>query len=414
MNEAKPQSTQTILTNEIRSRFPALKRIHNGFEVAYFDGPGGTQVPRSVVEAMNDYLYNHNANAHWAFPTSNETDALIANSRQTLADFLNASPDEIVFGQNMTSLTLHLARALGRTFKTGDEIIVTELDHHANVDTWRTLETERGVTIRVLPMNVETGQIEIEQLSDLLNDKTKLVAIGAASNALGTINDIERVAQMARAAGALSFVDAVHYAPHLPVDVKRIGCDFLACSAYKFYGPHIGILFGRKELLETIEFPKLEPAPNNAPEKAETGTQSFESMIGAAAAVDFLASLGQGDSRREQLVSAFDNLQQHDKHLTDALWQGLSEIEGVKLYGPGHDAMRTSLVSFTVKNFPSAKISRELAKKAVFTSHGNFYAATVVERLGLAEQGLVRAGCACYTTIEEVERLVAGVKEIAA
>lgn len=414
MNTAKSQSTQIILTNKIRSHFPALERIHNGSQVAYFDGPGGTQVPRAVVEAMNDYLYNHNANGHWAFPTSNETDALVAESRQTLADFLNASPEEIVFGQNMTSLTLHLARALGKTFKTGDEIIVTELDHHANVDTWRTLESERGATIRVLPMNVETGQIEIEQLANLLNDKTKLVAIGAASNALGTINDIRRVSEMARAAGALSFVDAVHYAPHLLVDVKKIGCDFLACSAYKFYGPHIGILYGRKELLEKIEFPKLKPAPNNAPERAETGTQSFESIVGAAAAVDFLAALGEGDSRREKLASAFDGLQQHDKHLTAALWRGLSEIEGVKVYGPAHDALRTSLVSFTVKNYPSREISRRLAEKAVFTSHGNFYAATVLEKLGLVEQGLVRAGCACYTTIEEVERLVAGVKSIAA
>jgi cysteine desulfurase family protein (TIGR01976 family) len=413
MNTAKTQLTRTISTDEIRSHFPALHRLHNGLEVAYFDGPGGTQVPRAVVEAMSDYLYNHNANAHWAFPTSNETDALVAESRQTLADFLNASPDEIVFGQNMTSLTLHLARALGRNFKTGDEIIVTELDHHANVDTWRTLETERGATIRVLPMNVENGQIEIEQLANLLNDKTKLVAIGAASNALGTINDIERVAQMARAAGALSFVDAVHYAPHLLVDVKRIGCDFLACSAYKFYGPHIGILYGRRELLETIEFPKLKPAPNRAPERAETGTQSFESIVGAAAAANFLAALGEGDSRREKLASAFDKLQHHDKSLTAALWQGLSNIEGVKVYGPAHDAMRTSLVSFTVKNYPSREISRELSEKAVFASHGNFYAATVVEKLGLAEQGLVRAGCACYTTLGEVERLVAAVSAIA-
>jgi cysteine desulfurase family protein (TIGR01976 family) len=400
---------------EIRKQFPALNRLHNGEPVAYFDSPGGTQVPRKVVEAMSDYLFNHNANTHWAYPTSNETDALIAAARQTLGDFLNASPDEIIFGQNMTSLTLHLARALGRSvFRAGDEIIVTELDHHANVDCWRALEKECGVTLRVVPMNVESGQLELEQLANLLNEKTKLVAIGAASNALGTINDIERAARLAREAGALSFIDAVHYAPHNLVDVKKINCDFLACSAYKFYGPHIGILYARRELLGELDFPKLAPAPDSAPERAETGTQSAESIAGAAAAIDFLASLGEGKSRRERLENVFEEFHRRDKQLIKALWEGLSEIEGVKLYGPKHDAERTALVSFTVKDFPSVKVSEELVKKAIFASHGDFYAATVVQRLGIAKQGLVRAGCACYTTVSEVERLVAAVGEIAA
>ncbi len=414
MNRIELQTSQAASPEEIRTHFPALSRIHTDYPVAYFDGPGGTQVPRAVVEAMNDYLYHHNANTHWAYPTSNETDEMIANARQTFADFLNAAPDEIAFGQNMTSLTFHLARALGRKFKAGDEIVVTELDHHANVDTWRALAHERGAGVRVLPMNIESGQLEFAQLANLLNDKTKLVAIGAASNALGTINDIQRAVQMAREVGALSFVDAVHYAPHNLVDVKKIGCDFLACSAYKFYGPHIGILYGRKELLEAIEFPKLKPAPNYAPERVETGTQSHESIIGAAAAVDFLASLAQGNSRRERLAAAFAELHLRDKELTVALWQGLSAIKGVRVYGPAPDARRTPLVSFTVKNYPSAEVSQELVKKAVFTSHGDFYAATVVERLGLAKQGLVRAGCACYTTLAEVARLIAGVNAIAA
>ena len=406
MNTIEQQATHATSVDEIRSRFPALSRIHAGYPVAYFDGPGGTQVPRTVVEAMNDYLYHHNANTHWAYPTSNETDALIANARQTLADFLNASPDEIAFGQNMTSLTFHLARALGREFKAGDEIVVTELDHHANIDPWRALERERGITIRALPMNVENGQLEFAQLSNLLNDKTKLVAIGAASNALGTINDIQRATQMAREAGALSFVDAVHYAPHNLVDVEHIGCDFLACSAYKFYGPHIGILYGRKELLDAIDFPKIQPAPNRSPERVETGTQSHESMVGAAAAVDFLASFGRGNSRRERLAAAFAEMHLRDEELILALWQGLSAIKGVRVYGPAPDAPRTSLVSFTVKNYPSEEVSKAIAKKGVFASHGDFYAATVVERLGLAKQGLVRAGCACYTTLAEVERLI--------
>ena len=413
MNTVEPKTSRAATLNEIRTCFPALNRIHADQPVAYFDGPGGTQVPRVVVEAMNEYLYFHNANTHWEYPTSNETDELIADARQAFADFLNASPDEIAFGQNMSSLTFHLSRALGRDFKAGDEIIVTELDHHANVDTWRSLAHERGVTIRVLPMNVESGQLEFAKLANLLNDRTKLVAIGGASNALGTINDIERATQMAREVGAFSFIDAVHYAPHHLVDVKQIGCDFLACSAYKFYGPHIGVLYGRKELLEAIDFPKVKPAPNYSPERVETGTQSHESIVGAAAAVDFLASLGQGNSRRERLAAAYAQMHLGDKELTARLWQGLSAIRGLRVYGPGLDARRTALVSFTVKGYPSREVSRELARKAIFTSHGDFYAATVVERSGVAEQGLVRAGCACYTTLEEVERLIAAVNTIA-
>lgn len=408
------QSTQPIQSlEEIRRHFPALNRRHKDFPVAYFDGPGGTQIPVSVVEAMNDYLFNHNANGHWNFPSSNETDALVLAARQTLADFLNAAPDEIVFGQNMTSLTFHLARALGRNFAAGDEIIVTELDHHANVDTWRSLEKDRGVVIRTLPMNAGSGRLEMSVLDNLLNDKTRLVAIGAASNALGTISDVKRVCEMARKAGALSFVDAVHYAPHKLVNVKDWNCDFLACSAYKFYGPHIGMLYGRKPLLETIDFPKLTPSPSTAPERVETGTQSFESIIGAAAAVDFLASLGAGNSRRERLTNAFENFHAHDAELTRRLWEGLSVIENVKIYGPSPDAERTSLISFTVKDLLSAQVSGKLAEKGIFISHGNFYAATVTEKLGLTEQGLVRAGCACYTTLDEIERLIDSVKEIA-
>lgn len=407
----QPQIYQTNLIEDIRSHFPALERIHNGQSVAYFDGPGGTQVPRSVVEAMNDYLYNHNANTHWGFPTSDETDHLIGEARQAFADFLNASPGEIVFGQNMTSLTFHLARALGRQFDEGDEIVVTELDHHANIDTWRSLENDRGIVIRVLPMDIESGQLELGELPALLNEKTRLIAVGAASNAIGTINDITAVCKLARDAGALSFVDAVHFAPHKLIDVKTIGCDFLACSAYKFYGPHIGILYGRKELLETIDFPKLQPASNNSPDRVETGTQSHESIVGAGAAVDFIASLGQeGSSRRERLADAFAEMHLHEKELTEVLWNGLSETDGVSVYGPGIDADRTSLVSFTVGSHVSKKITMALAEKAVFVSHGDFYASTVIERLGVAEQGLVRVGCSAYTTNGEVERLIDGVR----
>ena len=409
----KISMTQVASTSEIRAHFPALARTHNGFPVAYFDGPGGTQVPRVVAEAMTDYLFHHNANTHWAYPTSIETDEIIEQSRQALADFLNASPREIAFGQNMSSLTFHLSRALGRNWHPGDEIIVTELDHHANIDPWRALERDRGITVRVVQLDIESGTIDLKDLENLLSPRTKLVAIGAASNVLGTINDIKRAAELAHSAGALCFVDAVHYAPHNLVDVKDIDCDFLACSAYKFYGPHIGILYGKQHLLDLTDFPKLRPAPNHAPDRVETGTQSHESIAGAAAAVDFLAGLAEGSSRRERLQATFTELHHRHLELLKRLWNGLAEINGIRIYGVPPDGLRTSTISFTLKGHNSEAIARALAEKGVFVSNGDFYAATVAEKMGLAEDGFVRVGCACYTTEEEIDRVLAGVRELA-
>ena len=400
-------------TAHIRNRFPGLQRVYKGQAVAYFDGPGGTQVPAAVAEAMSDYLLRHNANTHWAFPSSLETDAIILEARSALADFLNASPEEIAFGANMTTLTFHLGRALARSYGKGDEIVVTELDHHANVAPWRALEKERDVTIRVAKMIPETGQLDWDDFGQQLNRRTKLVAIGAASNALGTITDVRRAAEMAHAAGAQIFVDAVHYAPHELVDVRAIDCDFLCCSAYKFYGPHIGVLYGRADLLGALDFPKLVPAPDSAPERAETGTQNHEGIAAAAAAVDFLASLASGATRRERLGAAYAELQKRGGELVRQLWQGLSEIEGVKTYGPSPAEPRTPTVGFTVAGHPSIEVAERLANDAVFVSNGDFYATSVVERLGLAGEGLVRAGCACYTTSEEIERLITGVRAIA-
>ena len=406
---------------EIRSHFPALGRVHEGHAVAYFDGPGGTQVPRAVAEAMSDYLYHHNANTHWAYPTSAETDALLERSRESLADFLNASPGEIVFGANATTLAFHVSRTLGRTFEAGDEIVVTELDHHANVAPWQALARERGVVLRVVRMKTETGELDWDDFESKINARTKVVAIGAASNALGTVNDLARAGKLVESVCAYMFVDAVHYAPHRLPDVRALRCDFLVCSAYKFYGPHIGAMFCRRELLESLPFPKLIPAPDYAPEVAETGTQNHEGIVGAAAAVDFLASLSRGNptaplggsARRERLRAAFDALHARGVELTKLLWEGLSEIEGVKLYGPGPERQRTPTVAFTVEGVTSTEVAQRLAARGLFLSHGDFYAATVVERLELGAEGLVRAGCACYTSREEVERLVAGVGEIA-
>jgi cysteine desulfurase family protein (TIGR01976 family) len=399
-------------TEEIRHCFPALTRSHNGYPVAYFDGPGGTQVPRAVVEAMDDYLYHHNANTHWAYPTSEETDAIIESARRVLAEFLNANPTEIVFGANMTTLTFHLARTLSRDYAPDDEIVVTELDHHANIAPWRTLEKERGVKVRMVKMIPETGELDWDDFSRQLTRHTKLVAIGAASNALGTINDVKRAGEMAHSLGAKVFVDAVHYAPYEFIDVRDWNCDFLACSAYKFYGPHIGILYGRRDLLDSLDFPKLIPAPDSAPERAETGTQNHEGIAGAAAAVDFLASLAPGPTRRGSLRAGLPQLHERGEALVKRLWNGLREIERVRLYGLPPGTARTPTIAFTINDVPSIEVARKLSERGVFLSHGDFYAMTVVERLGLAPDGLVRAGCACYTAAEEVDRLLAGVREL--
>jgi cysteine desulfurase family protein (TIGR01976 family) len=401
-----------MTTTNARSDFPALEREHQGVPVAYFDGPGGTQVPRQVVEAMNDYLFHHNANTHWNYPTSAETDAALDAARIALADFVNGDATEIAFGLNMTTLTFHLARGLSARWAKGDEVVVTELDHHGNVAPWTRLAAERGIVIKTVRMDPAAGVLDWADLEQAITPRTKLLAIGAASNALGTVTDVAAAARLARAQGALVFVDAVHYAPHVLVDVKALGCDFLACSAYKFYGPHVGVLWGRQDLLASVDIPKLVPAPEAPPERLETGTQNHEGIIGAAAAVDYLASFGDGASRRERLVSAYAMLHEHGSELFARMWNGLSAVPGVRMYGrpPGH--ARTPTVSFTLDGVVSDDVARALAKEAVFVSNGDFYATTVIERLGHASDGVVRAGCACYTTADEVDRLIAGVTDL--
>ncbi|MDF1502925.1 cysteine desulfurase-like protein [Roseisolibacter sp. H3M3-2] len=407
----------------VRAAFPALQRVHGGHPVAYFDGPGGTQVPRAVVDAMADYLLHHNANTHWAYPTSVETDAVITAAREAAADLLGGAPGEIVFGHNMTTLAFHLARALRRggadvaPFGPGDEVVVTELDHHANVAPWRTLAQECGGAVRVARLDPATGTLDWDHLAAQLGPRTRLLAIGAASNALGTQVDVAAAARLARGVGALTFVDGVHAVPHLRFDVRALaaaGVDFVGCSAYKFYGPHAGLLWGRAELLAGLDVPKLAPAPSGAPERFETGTQNHEGMAGTSAAVDFLASLGDdagapSGARRERLGRAYGRLHAAGSALLAPLWEGLRALPDVTLYGPPPGTPRTPTVSFTVGGVPSRQVARALAARGVFVSHGDFYAQTVAERLGVAGAGFVRAGCAAYTTAAEVERLVDGV-----
>ncbi len=398
---------------EIRSHFPALARAHQGLPVAYFDGPGGTQVPRAVAAAVNDYLLNHNANTHWEFPSSRETDRALTQARAALADFVGGAPEEIVFGANMTTLTFHLGRALGRGWRAGDILVVTELDHHANSDPWRQLARERGLEVRTIRMRRGDGRLDSEDAAAQLTAGVRLLALGAASNALGTINDVAALTARAHAVGAQVFIDGVHYASHLLPDVRAWNCDFFACSAYKFYGPHVGVLWGRRELLAALDAPKLAPAPSTAPELLETGTLNHEGIVGAGAAVDFLAGLaGAAGPRRQRLARACEALHERGEGLLGRLWQGLAEIPGVELYGPPPGSARTATLSFTVRGHESAAVARSLAERGVFVSNGDFYATTVVRLLGHEHDGLVRAGCAAYTTDEDVERLLQGVREL--
>ncbi len=400
---------------EIRTHFPALEREFNGSPVAYFDGPGGTQIARPAVEAMTDYLYRHNANTHWEYESSRETDAMLEQARGALADFLNCGSNEVAFGANMTTLTFHLARAIGRGMGPGDEVIVTRLDHQANVGPWRAMAQDRGCRVVEVPFNPATGCLDLDAMRAAINPATRWVACGAASNAIGTITDVAAVAEMAHVQGARLFVDAVHYAPHVLVDVKAMGADALACSPYKFYGPHMGVLYVDAELSASLDVPRLVCGGSKPPENLETGTLSHEGMMGSAAAVDFLAGLAEGPDRRSRLIASYRELHRRGDALLERLWGGLSEMEmdGVRIYGPRPGEPRTPTVGFTLHGIPAEKVTAHLSDNhGIFTSHGDFYATTVVEDLRLAPHGLVRVGCSCYTNEDEVDRLIAGVNEL--
>jgi len=400
--------------DEIRNAFPALQRRHAGVPVAYFDGPGGTQVAQAVVDAMAEHLLHHNGNRRWAYPASAETDATVEAARDAMADLLGCGAGDVVFGPNMTTLTYHLSRTLGPTFARGDEIVVTRLDHLANVSPWRVLEAERGVVVREVPFRVEDGTLDTDAYEAALNSRTKLVALGWASNALGTITNLVPLLEQAKSVGALTFVDAVHSVPHLLPAARAMGCDFLACSPYKFYGPHAGVMFAPAEVLDGLDVPRLSCAPQGAPERFETGTQNHEAMAGVTAAVDFLASLADGDTRRERLGRAYSVLHARGEELFSRMWDGLGAIPGVTRYGPPPGHPRTPTVAFTVVGHDARAVAAHLSEKhGAFVSHGHFYAACVPPDLGV-ESGLVRAGCACYTTPEEVDRLVAGVETLVA
>ncbi|MBN1660300.1 MAG: cysteine desulfurase-like protein [Anaerolineae bacterium] len=407
---------------ELRAEFPALQQTHQGRPLIFFDGPGGTQVHGSVLDAIRRYLVEANSNAHGEFLYSQRTDATVGAAREALADLLNAPrADEIVFGPNMTTLTFHVSRAIGRTLSAGDEIVVTNLDHDANVAPWVALE-ERGVTIRRVDFNPADCTLDMAGLEAAINPRTRLVALGYASNAVGTINDVARAADLAHAAGAWLYVDAVHYAPHGPIDVQALGCDFLVCSMYKFFGPHGGALWGRYELLDALRAYKVRPAGDDPPDKFETGTQSFEALAGATAAVDYLASVGRRfgsdyavdwagfEGRRRDLKAGLSAIRAYERDLAERLVSGLNAIRGLRIYGitdPERFDERVPTVSFTVDGLAAPEISRRLGESNLFAWAGHFYALAVTERLGLEGRGgLLRVGLAHYNTEDEVDLLL--------
>jgi len=405
----------------VREQFPSLQLQVNGHPAAFLDGPAGTQVPRQVMDAVQNYYLKSNANTCGAFATSRSNDAMIASARAAMADFLNCDKDEVVFGQNMTTITFALARAIGRVLEPGDEIVVTTLDHDANVAPWRALE-DMGMVIRQVDIHESDCTLNLDDLKHKINANTKLVAVGYASNAVGTINPVAEITKLAHHVGALMFIDAVHYAPHGPIDVRSLDCDFLVCSPYKFFGPHMGTLYGKREYLQRFKPYKVRPAPDSLPDRWETGTQVQELIAGIGAAVDYLAELGRrcdpaAKDRRNALLAAYRATHQHEMALLSRLVEGLLAIPGLRFFGisdPKRFDERCSTVSVRLANHTPTEVAKFLGERGIFTWDGNYYALNLTERLGVeANGGLLRIGLVHYNTAEEVDRLLAALREIA-
>ncbi|WP_066067027.1 cysteine desulfurase-like protein [Neobacillus soli] len=407
------QKVQVYPIKEIRNQFPALKREFNGGEVVYFDGPGGSQVVKSSIEAITKYMENGGANLHGSFPSSHETEEIIANAKAIISDFLNVKPEEIAFGANMTTLALSIARALGRKWGKGDEIVVTEIDHRANVDTWLTMAEDRGVTVKWIKVDPDTLTLKLDNLNEMINENTRLVAVGLASNAVGTINDVETVAKRAKDVGALVAVDAVHAAPHIAIDREQMGADILLCSSYKFFGPHVGIAAIRKNIFENLNPFKLSPAPTYIPDKLETGTLNHEGIAGISPAIEFIASLGEGETRRERILSGLKQIEAHENKLADKMRAGLAKMDKITLYQADSSVPKTPTIAFTIDGYTPQEICRKLSEEhGIFVADGHFYASTLGDILGINEKGgWIRAGLAPYNSEEEVERFLNAIKQ---
>jgi len=404
----------------VRSQFPALAVLVRGRPVVYFDGPGGTQVPQRVIDAMCEYLKSSNANTHGAFLTSRKSDEVIAQAHAAVADLLGCDGEEVVFGPNMTTLTFSLSRALGRELRPGDEVVVTRLDHDGNVAPWCALE-ERGCRVRFVDIDPRDCTLDMDDLERQITPRTRLVAVGYASNAVGTINKVEEITHLAHSAGALVYIDAVHYAPHGPIDVRRLECDFLVCSPYKFFGPHSGALYGKREHLARLRPYKVRPAPAENPFRWETGTQNHEGQAGILAAVDYLAELGRCaspsvSSRRAALLAAYDVIRPYERSLAQRLINGLLSIPGLTLYGikeAARAAERVPTVAIRMTGHTPRDLASYLGERGIFTWDGNYYALNLSERLGVEPTGgMLRIGLVHYNTLEEVDRVLEALNEL--
>jgi cysteine desulfurase family protein (TIGR01976 family) len=396
---------RTFDVQAVREQFPALGRTYNGRGVVYFDGPGGSQAARQAIDAMAGYMQRGGANLHGVFPTSTETEEILADTREAAADFLGAAPDEVAFGANMTTLTFAISRALSRQWDEDSEIVVTELDHRANVDPWLIAAREKGAKVRWVRVDPETLTLDHDDLERNINERTKLVAVGLASNAVGTVNDVGAVAEMAH--GAIVAVDAVHASPHIPVDRDAIGADVITCSAYKFFGPHVGVTAIKRDLFERMDVDRLDPAPDHIPDKLETGTQNHEGIAGVKGAIDFIASLGEGPSRRERLTSAMSAVEEYEADLAAKFRSGLGDLPGVKLYAAPDGIRKTPTIAFRVEGHSPEEVCARMLEHGFFIAAGDFYASTLAEKLGILDSGaFVRAGLAPYNTQEEVDEFV--------
>jgi len=398
----------------VRQQFPALKRTYQGKSAVYLDGPGGSQVVKSSMDAIYAYMANGGANLHGSFPSSRETEATIAEARESVAQLFGAKSNEVVFGANMTTITFAIARALGRQWQAGDELVVSELDHRANVDPWLSIAEDRGMTVRWLRVHPDSLTLELEDLDDIITPRTKLVAVGLASNAVGTINDVPTIAAKAREVGAIMTVDAVHATPHFFVDRDQLGADLLLCSAYKFFGPHIGIAVIREELFESLLPYKLAPAPHYLPDKLETGTQNHEGIAGIKPAVQFIAGLGQGETLREQFRSGFELIESYENALAEKMRNALQAIPEVTLYQAAPEVPKTPTIAFRIAGISPQEVCQRMADDhAVFVADGDFYAMTLADKLGINQDGgWIRAGLAPYNTEEEIDRFIQGIQEI--
>jgi cysteine desulfurase family protein (TIGR01976 family) len=430
----------------VRAQFPSLSQTVSGHPAAFLDGPGGTQVPQRVIDAISDYLRRDNANTGGAYATSRRTDAMIAEARGAMADFLHCAADEVVFGPNMTTLTYAISRAIGRELKPGDEIVVTRLDHDANVSPWLQMAEDRGITVRWAEIHDENCTLDLADLASKINENTKLVAVGYASNAVGTINPVKVITKLAHAAGALVCIDAVHYGPHGLIDVAALDCDFLACSTYKFFGPHMGVLFGKREHLKRFNPYKVRPNTNAIPNCWEWGTLNHECIAGITACVEYIADLGRGltngtteigvphpsrlskggndaanasvikSERRAAIEAAYAAIHDHERALTERLIAGIKKIPGAKIYGitePARFNDRCGTFAVRIEGHTPLELATKLGERGFFTWDGNYYALNLTEHLDVEKSGgFLRIGLVHYNTLDEVDRLLAALNEI--